>query len=403
MGISEAVLRRRAVAFSERPRHSIDAGRGAAVSLKAAMRALLEPGDRVACDMHLKTVLADVSDAMLEGVVVCGTRGMILYANENLCQMLGRTRDEMIDRPAAQYFGELAARWQRAVPNGAGARAERYEVELRTATGRSIVVEVASQQIRDTDGRVLGRFAVLMDITARAQALRQSESDVRLLSAQFMAAQELERQRIARELHDSVGQALGGVKFGLETCEAQIAAGATAAAAKTLRQFAGRIQSVVEEVRRISMNLRPSTLDDLGILPTLGWFTREFRTIYHQLELEVQIDLQEDEIAVPVKTAIYRIVQEAFNNVVSHSGARSVRLALRRAGGQIELRIQDDGAGFDTAAFGATDESGRGLGLASMRERGEVTGGRFSLHSARAQGTTVCVSWPSYRPRPAAS
>jgi PAS domain S-box-containing protein len=361
-----------------------------ASTLKGAMRAMLGAEGASPSDHQLKAVLARVSDAMLEGVVVCDARGDITYANDNLCQMLGYTSDELAGKPAVQFFGEIAA------------RGERYETELHSKGGRAIVVEVCSELIVGSKGKHLGAFAVLMDITSRANALRQSEAEVRLLSAQFMAAQELERQRIARELHDSIGQALGGVKFGLETCEALLAKGAVDAAARTMQQFAARIQSVVEEVRRISMNLRPSTLDDLGILPTLGWFTREFKTIYEHLDLEVQLDVGEDEIAVPVKTAIYRIVQEAFNNVVTHSKARAVGLVLRRHGSQIELRIRDNGAGFDPAAFSIADDSGRGLGLASMRERAEVTGGRFSLQSESARGTTVRVMWPSWHPRPSA-
>jgi PAS domain S-box-containing protein len=335
---------------------------------------------------------------MLEGVLVCGPRGKITFVNENLCRMLGRTRDELVGKPAAQYFGEIAARCRRAAQSGGG---DRYEAELRTKANRSIVVEVCSERVEDSNGAKLGSFAVMIDMTARANALRQSETEVRLLSAQFMAAQELERQRIARELHDSIGQALGGVKFGLETCEAQLAEGSYNAVLKSVRQFTARIQSVVEEVRRISMNLRPSTLDDLGIVPTLGWFIREFRTIYHRLDLDIAVDIGEEEVAAPVKTAIYRIVQEAFNNVVSHSCARKAGLILRRAGNQIELRIQDNGAGFDPGALRVAESGGRGLGLASMRERAEVTGGRFSVQSASGSGTTVRVCWPIHRERPA--
>jgi len=219
-------------------------------------------------------------------------------------------------------------------------------------------------------------------------ALRHCESEVRLLSAQFMAAQELERQRIARELHDSIGQALGGVKFALDSCEAQIATGAGDAAVRTLRQLSGRIGAVMDEVRRVSMNLRPATLDDLGILPTLAGLSREFRAIYHQLELETLVDVSEAEIAAPVKTAIYRIVQEALHNVVMHSGARKVSLVLRRSGAHLELRVQDDGVGATFAS--------RGIGLSTMRERAEITGGRFSLRAEKGRGTTVAVSWPMY-------
>ena len=142
------------------------------------------------------------------------------------------------------------------------------------------------------------------------------------------------------------------------------------------------------------MDLRPSTLDDLGILPTLGWFTREFRTLYSQLEVDMQVDVDEQQIAAPVKTAIYRIVQEAFNNAAIHARASKVALRLRRANGRIELVIQDDGAGFDPARVRAVDQDGHGLGLVSMRERAEVSGGRFGLRSEPGRGTTVRANWP---------
>jgi PAS domain S-box-containing protein len=403
MAINQAVTRESvfpvadaARAFHRAPRRRVERQRmsvseaPAGRTLRGALRDLLAEGGHIS-EPHLDVLLSRISDATLTGIVLCDADGRIIHINDYLCRLLGRARVELMGRPAVDYFGESAARWRRADASG-----ERFEAEVRSRSGANVVVEVAAERIRGTDGATLGCFAVLIDITARATALQRSETEVRLLSAQFMAAQELERQRIARELHDSISQALGSVKFGLETCLAQMAGGATEGAAGTVRQIADRIQWVVDEVRRISMNLRPSTLDDLGILPTLAWFTREFRTIYEQLDVDVRIEVKEDDIAVPVKTAIYRIVQEAFNNVVSHSKASTVVLSLRRAAGQLELRVQDDGAGFEPGAFRTADESGRGLGLASMRERAELTGGRFALQAAVGGGTQLTVQWPIY-------
>ena len=354
--------------------------RAASRSLRGALRGLFAGETAAASNRRLKQVLGRLSEAMLEGIALFGRRGEIVYANEAMCQMLGCTRDELIGKPAAQYL------------DGIEAREERYEIELRTRAGRPLVVEVCSERIEASDGKVLGVLSVMLDITARAKALRHSESEMRLLSAQLVAAQELERQRIARELHDSIGQALGGVKFGLESCEAQLDAGAPLA--HSLQQLAARMQGVIDEVRRISMDLRPSTLDDLGILPTLGWFMREFSAIYSQIELKTLVDVDEEAIAAPLKTAIYRIVQEAFNNVVTHADARRISLLLRRRGRKLELQVQDDGAGFDACA---RRKARGGLGLATMRERAEVTGGRFALRSEPGAGTTVSVSWPLYQ------
>ena len=378
------------------PRSARRKPRAASASLRGALRGLFAGETAAASNRRLKLVLGRLGEAMLEGIALFGRNGEILYANDGACQMLGRSRDELVGKRAAQYFGEIDAQARR----GARARTryvrpdQRYEVELRTKAGRPLVLEVCSERIEASDGTLLGVLSVMLDITARANALRHSESETRLLSAQLVPAQELERQRSARELHDSIGQALGGVKFELESCEARL--GADQALGRTLHQLAGRMQSVIDEVRRISMDLRPSTLDDLGILPTLGWFMREFSAIYGQIELTTLVDVQEHEIAAPLKTAIYRIVQEAFNNVVTHSGARRVSLVLRRRGRQLELQVHDDGAGCDARA--RAKERG-GLGLATMRERAEVTGGRFALRSEAGHGSTVAVSWPIYGAR----
>lgn len=370
------------------PRRARRAPQRAPRSLRSAVRALL---GHDASDRRLKLVFGRLGEAMLEGIVVMGAAGEIVYANENLCRMLGRTRAELVGRPAVEYFGSIGAPARSARP------CERCETELRTKAGRAVVVEVCSERIEASDGQFVGALAVMIDVTAKANALRQSESEVRLLSAQFMAAQELERQRIASELHDGVGQALGGFKFALEGCETQIARGCTDTAVRTLRELTSRIQGVMDEVRRVAMNLRPSTLDDLGILPTLGWFVREFKAIYAQVEVQTLVEVREEDIALPLKTAIYRIVQEAFNNVVTHSGARRVTLSLRRTGRQLELQVQDDGAGLE--AGGRSARRRGGLGLATMRERAEVTGGRFGLRSEKGRGTTVSVAWPVYQAR----
>jgi two-component system NarL family sensor kinase len=352
-----------------------------------------DPGEVVA--LSVKTQLARLCDAMLEGLVVCSASGSILFVNDNLCRMLGQSREALVGKPAAQWLGDIHARALLAGPC-AERSAERFEIELPGAGGASVIAQVSAHAIQSADGRSLGSFAVLLDNTAQSKALRHSESELRLLSAQLMAAQELERQRIARELHDSIGAALGGIKFSLENCQALIATGAVPAAQKTIELLVGKMHATLSEVRRIATELRPSTLDDLGVLPTIGWFTREFRALYTHVTLETEVNVCEEEIAPAVKTALYRIAQEALNNVVTHSGARKVALAIRSTGAHVELVIRDDGEGFNPADFAVLDASGRGFGLASMSERAESTGGRFTLESEPGRGTTVRARWPSF-------
>ena len=168
----------------------------------------------------------------------------------------------------------------------------------------------------------------------------------------------------------------------------------TEATINSLNSLIPVIQSTVEEVRRITMDLRPATLDDLGILATIGWFCREFQETYANVKIEKEISIAETDIPESLKTVIFRVVQEALNNVAKHSGADSVTIFLTKRNDTIELTIEDNGRGFDLKEALDIDGSKIGFGLGSMKERIELSGGSFSLESVRRQGTTIRASWP---------
>ena len=168
-----------------------------------------------------------------------------------------------------------------------------------------------------------------------------------------------------------------------------------------LENVVPRIQGAIEEVRRISMALRPSILDDIGVLATLTWFCRESSLVYKNLQIQLQLDIKEERIPVPIKVVIFRIVQEAFNNAIKHSGAEQIHISLHQIDETIVLNIEDNGVGFDVKqAFDAKQayvegEGGqRGLGLTSMRERAESTGGLYAVDSVKGKGTAISVTWP---------
>jgi signal transduction histidine kinase len=150
----------------------------------------------------------------------------------------------------------------------------------------------------------------------------------------------------------------------------------------------------LEETRRIQMNLRPALLDDLGILATISWFCREFQKVHPAIRVETKIDVQEDDIPNPVRTVIYRVLQEALNNITKHSKTPLVNLTLQKKESAIEFIIQDHGQGFDLNAVLFLKGYEKGLGLSGMRERVELTGGSFSIESAKGIGTTIRASWP---------
>jgi PAS domain S-box-containing protein len=216
--------------------------------------------------------------------------------------------------------------------------------------------------------------------------LRESENRLHHLSSQLLVAQENERRRIARELHDSIGQSLAAIKFILEKKLNQLSNG-IASPGITLEDVIPMIQKAIEESRRISMDLWPSVLDDLGILSAISWFCRQFGMVYSSISIEKQLDIREDEVPVPLKVVIYRVLQETLNNIAKHSQAARVYISLWKQDGKIELTIEDNGIGFDP------ETSRKGLGLVSMKERVEFSGGMLAIESDLGSGTTIRATW----------
>ncbi|NIS72786.1 MAG: hypothetical protein GTO12_28755, partial [Proteobacteria bacterium] len=224
------------------------------------------------------------------------------------------------------------------------------------------------------------------------EALKQSARELRFLSSQLMAAQETERKRLAQELHDGIGQTLVSAKYGLEKKLKQMVEGGPPPGV-SVEDIISVIKSGIEEVRRISIDLRPAVLDDLGILATINWFCREFENIHSGIRIKRHIRIREDEVPEHLKTVIYRMLQEATNNAVKHSGADLVHLHLRKRDALIKLVIEDNGHGFDLETLVSVEEPRRGFGIFSMRERVEDSGGTFSINSTREKGTTVQAVW----------
>ncbi len=225
------------------------------------------------------------------------------------------------------------------------------------------------------------------------ETLRHSESEMRLLSVQLLTAQEVERKRIAAELHDGIGQSLSAIKFSVENAIGLWASRCSEPEVTQLHKIISMMQGAIEEVRRISMDLHPSTLTDLGIVPTIAWFCREFRSIYSGIQLETIVDLEETNVPVPLKTIMFRIIQEALNNIVKHAKADQIRIHLGRIGSNIELVIQDNGVGFDLGLLAQREAKDKGFGITGMRERADFSGGSFVITSSAETGTIVSVSW----------
>ena len=222
------------------------------------------------------------------------------------------------------------------------------------------------------------------------QELQQSHVRLQRLSKDLLEAQEMERKKVAWELHDSIGSSLTAIKFRIENALRESGSQAMAA----LEKVVPVVQTAVMEAKRIQMNLRPSMLDDLGIVATTRWFFNQFRETYPEIQLEQHIKIEEDDVPNSLKTVIFRIFQEGLNNAARHSKSPAVSLYLWQSNRTLKLLIRDRGEGFDLTEVLSRTSHSRGLGLESMRERAELSGGRFVIATRQGKGTVIRVSWP---------
>ena len=226
---------------------------------------------------------------------------------------------------------------------------------------------------------------------ARLRESEQRETLKSELYKRIVAAQESERQRIARELHDETGQALTAIGMGLRGLEGGLPTSGRGSAKQNLRQLESLTAHSLDELQRLIADLRPSHLDDLGLSSALRWYAGN---VQERTKLDVQVETQGNEPTVPspVKTALFRIIQESLTNVIKHAHARKVRIFLTYSPQEIHALVVDDGQGFN---MGAVESAGRiSWGLKGMEERTSLLGGRFTVYSKLGEGTTVEVSVP---------
>jgi len=238
----------------------------------------------------------------------------------------------------------------------------------------------------------------IFDITTQTEteiSLRESEIHLHKLYGRLVNAQENERKRVASELHDGLGQILSSIKYQIENTINQMGKGdgtPDEGVQSKLQSVVQGIRQAIEETRCMAMDLRPTILDDLGIIQTIDWFCRQFQQTFKELKVQKEVAVDEDFIAEKLKLVIYRIIQESFNNAVKHANASKITLQLYKSGNLLKLVVEDNGNGF--TAEGQENNFNKGLGLNNMRERAELTGGVFHIDANQMLGTRVNVSWP---------
>jgi len=344
-----------------------------------------------------------------------------IYVNSEVWENTGQDSSFMMGKSLTEagYPDSFAQPLNAALQNVfATGREETVELDWEAPKGR-IWLQIRCAPLRTADGSVERVMSIGRDITERKEveeALRQARDDLeirvqertaeleeanrilldkertlRSLSNRILSAHEEERKRISRELHDSISSSLTAIKLSLENSLSQ-SKELSGPLSNSLKILVASLSETIDETRRIMSDLRPSVLDDLGLVTAIEWFCRKFRTTYSNIHIEQLLEIDRKRMPEPLKIAVFRIIQEALQNIAKHSRAEFVDVILKENAGQIELLIEDNGIGFDPEAILAREQGG--LGLSIMRERTELSGGSFEIKSIAGKGTAIRALWP---------
>jgi two-component system, chemotaxis family, CheB/CheR fusion protein len=273
--------------------------------------------------------------------------------------------------------------------------------------------------LRDTSGRITGWFGTATDVqdlkdaqealrlsheeletrveertselAKRNSELRRAEKERLRLLRQLVNAEEAERRRIARELHDHMGQQIAALLLGLKAIQ-DVSHGRTQALER-IEKMQGIVKNLDQEVDRLSLELRPATLDDLGLAMALEQHLADWS---NQTNVPVSLNIRglEERLPLEIETTLYRVIQEAMTNIIKHAAATTVSVVIERRRNEVRAVIEDDGQGFDLKTIQRRPDNQRNIGLSSMRERVSLWGGKFNIESAPGKGTSIFVRMP---------
>jgi PAS domain S-box-containing protein len=353
--------------------------------------------DECAVTVELHALLAAIVDSSDDAIVSKTLDGVITSWNPGAEKLFGYTAAEAVgqhicliipeDRRAEE--DEVLARLRQ------GERIDHFETMRRTKDGRLIPISLTVSPVRDADGTIVGASKVARDLSERIrnEALRlelaerkRAEEERADLLTRIILAQEDERRRIARELHDQLGQQLTALRLTLEMLKAQsVERSDLQVQVETLEALALQLD---RDVAFRVWELRPIEIESLGLQAALANYVRSWS---QQFDIRVQLHVRPstlERFTPELETTIYRLAQEALNNVAKHARASHVDVVLEHGSGRLSLIVEDNGVGFEPSV---AQTHRQGVGLIGMRERAALVGGEFQIESTPGRGTTVIV------------
>jgi PAS domain S-box-containing protein len=335
-------------------------------------------------------------ETMSEGLGTTDLHRRITYVNDRMCELLGFRAEELIGRRLDVFLDAGSRKIVKEQINlhKKGSYAP-YELIWNRKDGSKILTIVSPKPILGAGGGLEGNFAVVTDITERRrseEALKESERQLRFLSEQLLQAQETERGRISRELHDELGQALSILKLRIGLIRKQLR-GDQDSILEDCDDTLQYLNQVIEDVRRLARDLSPTILQDLGLTTALQRLLRQFARL-SGVRISSRIARIDGLLSRDGELALYRIFQEALNNVRKHARARNVSVSIKRMKDHVHCVVKDDGRGFQTGRIMPAAPTERGMGLAIVHERVRILGGELEVQSRTARGTQIRFRLP---------
>jgi PAS domain S-box-containing protein len=325
-----------------------------------------------------------------DGVFWMNPQARIVYVNEAACRSLGRSREELLSLSIPDIDPLFPKEvWESFWAEVKVRGSMTFETQYQTKQGRVFPVEITANYL-EFAGKEYS-FAFARDITERKQAeeeRQRSLEQLRALAGRLQIVREEERKRLAREIHDQLGQALTAIKIDLSSLLHDLPAGENQPS-KRAASILQLVDESIRTVRRIATELRPGMLDDLGLVATIEWAGEDFQA---RTGTTCRLDLPPDDIAIDPEraTAIFRIFQETLTNVARHAEASEVSVRLAKEDSDVTLEVHDDGKGIPEDKLA----NGESLGILGMRERAMLLGGEITISGPPGNGTTVKVRIP---------
>ncbi len=360
-----------------------------------------------------------IAEAVQEPLLVLGGDRRVLMANHSFLKAFHMSPAAIEDRlvyelePSGFHSAAFKSMLEETVAGRA--QTEDFEIEFEIGGSKPTIMAIDARQfeVHEDNGKIVlltlkditrfrlterrlvaardsvqkGRLRAESSLRESKQDLRASRAELRILAGRLIRGQEDERKRVARELHDDLSQRLSALQLG--SADLARLAPATAPARASHQAHQEHLAEIVEEVRRLAYDLHPAILTHLGLMAALQSFCVEF-SAREGIDVEFSAQKEPASLQEEIALCLYRVTQESLRNVARHSGAKSVSVSLKMAGGDLHLSIQDRGKGFDARA----EWSGEGLGLLSMNERVRLVDGTFQLRSRAGHGTRIEVRVP---------